>query len=684
MAEITKTEAKERIKKLKKVIDHHRYLYHVQDKVEISDAAHDSLKHELYTLEQQFPDLITADSPTQRVGGRALKEYKKVKHREPMLSMEDVFTRDEFNAWADRLARYSGHKAEDFYLMTKIDGLAISLTYRDGVLDVASTRGDGKVGEDVTQNVRTIESVPLSLREPTETELKKIESEFGLSRSTINDLQSRKGIIEVRGEVYMGKKDFEKLNREQNKKGEKVFANPRNVSAGSVRQLDPKVAASRPLDFRAWHLGGVDVGSQTAAMAILSILGFKLAEGKRVKDRAGVEKYLDSLNKRRDKLDYWIDGVVVRVNDAKHFVDLGVVGKTPRGLVAWKFAPEEATTVVESVEWFVGRTGKLTPVANVSPTFIAGTTVTHATLHNADEIGRLGVKQGDTVILTKAGDIIPKITKVLNELRVGKEKAIEVPKACPVCGSDLVRREGAVDIVCTNKSCFSMERERILHAARAFGIDGLGGKTVERFINEGILSSPPDLFQLKIDEIKGLEGFGEVSAQKLIDEIAERHEIELAPFIVALSIPNVGYQTALDLADHFGSIEKLAKASEQDLIKIADVGSIVAKSIIDFFKTDRTQKLLNDYHDSKIEIKAPKKRGTKLAGKTFVITGTLESMGRDDAKEMIRQLGGDISGSVSKKTDFVVAGENAGSKLEKARKLGVKVLSESQLLGVIK
>ncbi|MDP2631736.1 MAG: NAD-dependent DNA ligase LigA [Candidatus Uhrbacteria bacterium] len=674
MKELSKQQAKERINKLKKVINHHRYLYHVLDKHEISDAAHDSLKHELYQLEQKHPDLITADSPTQRVGGEPLSKYTKITHRAPMLSMEDIFTQDEFDSWVDRLVKIGGHNVEDFYLMTKIDGLAISLIYVDGVLKTGSTRGDGKIGEDVTRNIKTIEAIPLRLRELSDAELKK----FGIKSSDL-----LKGTIEVRGEVFMGKKDFEKMNAIQKKLGKKIFANPRNVSAGSVRQLDPKITASRPLSFRAWHLDDIGQETQKASMEILNLLGFKTAEGVHARNKIEVRQYFNATNAKRDKIDYWIDGVVVRVNSHKAFRELGVVGKTPRGLVAWKFAPEEATTRVESVEWFVGRTGKLTPVANVSSKFIAGTTVTHATLHNADEIKRLGVKIGDTVILTKAGDIIPKITKVLVELRTGKEILISIPKKCPVCESNLVQKDGAVDIVCKNKGCFSMERERILHAARAFGIDGLGGKTVERFINEGILNSPPDLFKLKIDEIKDLEGFGNVSAEKLVGEIGTKKEIDLSAFIVALSIPNVGVQTALDLADNLGSIENIEKASIEKLQNIQDVGETVARSVIDFFASERTQKLLNEYQEAGIQIKAPKKRGTKFAGKTFVVTGTLESMGREDAKEKIRVLGGDVSGSVSKKTDFVVVGENAGSKLEKATKLGVRTLSEKQFIDML-
>ncbi|MCH8049202.1 NAD-dependent DNA ligase LigA [Patescibacteria group bacterium] len=680
---IKKAQAKKRIEKLKQVITRHRYLYHVLDRQEISDAALDSLKHELYTLEQQFPEFMTPDSPTQRVGGKPRAQFKKIKHLSPMLSMEDVFTEEEFSAWVVRLKKVGGKKVEDFYCMTKIDGLAISVVYQDGLLQAAATRGDGKIGEEVTQNIKTIEAIPLRLRVPTESEVKKLIKAFDLPNSVERVLRSVKGTIEIRGEVFMSKKDFEKMNKEQKKKGETTFANPRNASAGSVRQLDPKISAARPLDFRAWQLSDIGQKTHTAGMEILKLFGFKTVIGTHAETEKAVESYQASALKKRERFAYWIDGIAVRVNDIKHFDDLGVVGKTPRGLVAWKFPAEEATTRVLEVRWYVGRTGKLTPVAKVEPTFIGGTTVQNATLHNADEIKRLGVKIGDTVILTKAGDIIPKITKALKDLRSGKERFIHIPKRCPVCGSKIESRSGVVDLFCTNKNCFSMERERILYAARAFDIMGLGGKTVERFINAGMLTSPPDLFTLKATDIQDLEGFAEVSAQKLVDEIASKKEIGLANFIVALGIPNVGEETAITLADHFGSIKRLVKANADELKAIPDIGDIVAQSIIDFFSSALAKKLLGAYEDVGVKIKAMKKKGKKLADETFVLTGTLVSMHRDEAKDKIRDLGGRVSESVSKETNFVVVGEKPGSKFDQAKKLGVKTLSEKAFLDML-
>ncbi len=679
-----RSQAKKRINKLKEVIAHHRHLYHVLDTQEISDAALDSLKHELKDLEDQYSDLITKDSPTQRVGGVALKKYQKVKHKERMLSMEDVFTEEEFEKWVERLKKHSGRSKLDFYLMTKIDGLAVSLIYEDGVLVQAATRGDGKVGEDVTQNVKTIESIPLKLRTPNGREAKQLAKEFKSSKALLEQLESLSGRIEVRGEVYIPKKDFDKLNAQLKKKGEKTYANPRNLSAGSIRQLDPKIAAQRPLKFRAWHLGNIGQKSQSEGVSILQMIGFKVVEGGEAESIKDVRLMYNRMHGQREKIKYWIDGLVARVDNLKLYKNLGVVGKTPRGLVAWKFPPEESTTKVEEVQWFVGRTGKLTPVAVVSPVFIAGTTVTHATLHNADEIRRLGVKIGDTVILTKAGDIIPKITQVMKKLRTGKERVVSVPKSCPMCGSEIVQKKNAVDYTCSNKKCFSMERERILHAARAFSIDGVGSKTIERFIQIGLLTSPVDLFRLKVDDISGLEGFGSVSANKIVEEIQAKKQIDLAHFLVALSIEHVGEGTADTLARHFGTLKKIMSASKEQLQKVQDIGEVVARSVHKYFQESDHNKLIDGYLSEGIEIEARKTQERVLDGQTFVLTGSLDSITRDEAKEKIRDLGGKVSSSVSKKTDFVVAGSDPGSKYTKARELGVKTLSETQFLSKIR
>ena len=662
---MTKSEAKERIAKLREAINEYRYQYHVLDNLEISESALDALKHELKLLEDEYPDLITSDSPTQRVAGTALAKFSKITHVTPMLSIEDVFTFDELREWETRMKKVGAHAALDYYAMVKVDGLAMSLVYQDGVFVSAATRGDGAVGEDVTHNVRTIESVPLKLR-------------------SINGVDTS-GRVEVRGEVYMPKKGFEALNKAQAKKGEPLFANPRNVSAGSIRQLDPAVAASRPLAFFAWRLvDGITSTTQAEGMETLRSLGFTTPPGEACADVASIQKFFDRIAKQREKLDFWIDGVVIRVNNNRIFDQLGVVGKTPRGIAAWKFPPEESTTKVLSVDWFVGRTGALTPVATVDATFIAGTTVTHATLHNADEIERLGLKIGDTVILTKAGDIIPKITTVLTQLRTGKEESIKLPTVCPMCGSPVTRREGEVALVCTNKECFAQEQEHLLHAARAFAIDGLGDKVIEKLFTLGLIRIPPDIFKLTIDDLKDLEGFGAISAKKLVDEIGRRTAIDLDAFIVALGMRHVGSETAFALSTGFGSIEAIAAASKDELLNVPDIGETVAQSILDFFQSDYGRRIIDAYRDAGVTIRKAKAIKRVLDGKTFVLTGTLESLGRDEAKEKIRLLGGAVSGSVSKKTSYVVAGAEAGSKLTDAQKLGIPVLSEAEFLRIIK
>lgn len=654
-----------RIEKLRALIDKYRYDYHVLDKADVSDAANDALKHELFLLEAEYPDLVTPDSPTQRVGGEPLPKFSKVTHAVPMLSMEDVFSDDEARAWMTRVEKMAKAQGVSntplrFVCMPKIDGLAVSLVYEDGALVTAATRGDGKVGEDVTMNVRTIESIPLVLR--------------GAPR----------GRVEVRGEVYMRKDDFDAMNNKRKEAGEEEFANPRNVSAGSIRQLDPKVAASRPLRFFAWGVVS-DVGQTTHGESLdrARDFGFAVPPFSVAKTFDDVRAFFGDLGKKREKLPYWIDGVVVRVAEVDVFASLGVVGKTPRGLVAWKFPPEESTTRVERVDWFVGRTGALTPVATVTPTFIAGTTVTHATLHNADEIARLGVKVGDTVILTKAGDIIPKITTVLTDLRDGKERAVALPTVCPVCGAPVERREGEVALFCTNRECFAKERERILYAARAFGIDGLGEKIIERLIGEGLLNTAPDMFRLRVDDMKDMEGFGEVSAKKLVDEIASRKVIDLDKFILALGIRHVGGETAFDLAAAFGTRDAFTAATHEALVAIPNVGDVVAGEVVAFLASEHARQLLADYKAVGITVRPAKKVEQKLGGKTFVLTGTLATMERETAKERIRLAGGNVSGSVSKKTDYVVAGDSPGSKVDDARRMGIPILSEDEFLRIL-
>ena len=664
---MSKSETKIRIQQLKEVIAEHRYNYHVLDKASMSDSALDSLKHELYTLEQENPELITADSPTQRVGGEPLDKFEKITHARPMLSMEDVFSPDEFEAWIKRLEKVGGKDVDELFCMPKLDGLAVSIVYVDGLLTTAATRGNGRVGENVTVNVRTIDSVPLKLRPPKGVEL-----------------PSR---VEVRGEVYFPQEAFDEMNAQRRKNDEPEFANPRNAAAGSIRQLDSTITASRGLAFVAWDLDG-DFGQDNMQdeWKLMAELGFKpVPESRLYKSVEQVEKHWKDLQNKREKLGYWVDGMVVRVNNNSLYGKLGVVGKTPRGLVAWKFPAEEATTVVKEIKWTVGRTGALTPVAVVEPTWIGGTTVQHASLHNLDEIERLDVRVGDTVILYKAGDIIPKIKVVIAKLRPSGSTSVKVPTHCPVCGSQVERRSGEVAIYCANPRCFVQDREAILHAARAFEIDGIGPQTIAALLENRIISVPADLFILEAGEIDGLEGFGELSAKKLVEEIQSKKSISLPRFILSLGIRNVGEQTAIDLAEEFGELNKFMGASLETLVQVEGIGEIVAQSVVEYFARDHSKDLVQAYLDYGVLVESvEKKKTSSLNGKTFVLTGTLTTMTRDEAKDLIRDAGAKASGSVSKNTSYVVAGESPGSKANKARELGVTLLSEQEFIDMMR
>jgi DNA ligase (NAD+) len=661
-----KQEAKNRIDKLKEEINHHRYLYHVLDRQEISDAALDSLKHELYQLEQKFPELLTVDSPTQRVGGKPLSKFNKIKHQVPMLSIEDVFNFQELESWQKRIQKLVPGSQLDYFAEVKMDGLAVSLIYENGLLNQAATRGDGKIGEDVTQNIKTIDAIPLKLR---------------------NSSTNLEGRIEVRGEVFMSKKVFTKLNKEQEKNNKKVFANPRNAAAGSIRQLDSKITASRQLDFYAYSLI-TDLGQKThqESHQLFKELGVKInpliSYCKNVKE---VEVFYNKINHQRDSLDYWIDGIVVNVNKDDLMKKLGVVGKTKRGMVAYKFPAEQVTTIIEDVKFNVGRTGILTPLAYLKPVQVAGTTVSHATLHNIDEIERLGVKIGDTVIIEKAGDIIPKILKVLPNLRTGKEKEIKIPQKCPMCGSGIIRKKGKVGIYCSSPKCFSIEKEKIIHfvSKKGMNIEGLGIKIVEQLMSQGLVHDPADIYKLKIGDLQPLERFAEKSAQNTIESISNSKSVNLDKFIFALGIRHVGEETAIDLAQYFGSIDEIKKTSLNELKKVPDIGEIVAKSINDYFNDKNNLVMVNELLDY-LEIAKVIKVKQVLAGKSFVLTGSLDSMTRDEAKSRIRSLGGDISASVSKNTDYVISGKEPGSKYDKAKKLGIKIINETELIKLLK
>ncbi len=675
-----KKETKNRIEKLKKVIDYHRYLYHVLDRQEISDEALDSLKHELYQLEQEYPEFITSDSPTQRVGGEPRQQFEKVAHKAPMLSIEDVFSEKELIDWQKYLVRLAPTAEFDYFCEFKVDGFAVTLIYQDGVLVRGATRGNGKIGEDVTQNLKTIESIPLRLQ-----------PEKDLSSPEKKNIQGliAKGRIEIRGEVYMTKKDFNKLNELRLKKDLPVYANPRNLAAGSIRQLDSKLAASRPLKFLAYDII-TDFGQEKHSQEhqLLPFLGFKADAGKVCSNLRKIIDFWRETEKKRNKIGYQIDGVVINVDNNALFQKLGKVGKSFRAARAFKFSPSQAATKIEDIKIQVGRTGAITPIACLKPVKIEGVTITRATLHNEDEIKKLGVMIDDTVIVERAGDVIPAVLKVLPELRSGSEKEFKMPTNCPICGTKLIRPSGEVIWRCNNKDC-SARRKKALHhfvSKKAFDVSGLGPKVVDQLLTEELISSPVDLFTLEEGDLMSLERFAAQSAQNLIMAVKNSRKISLQCFVYALGIRHIGEETAIDLANYFGSIKKLSVASQEELDSLPDIGPETAASLYNWFQTPRNIKLIADLQKSGVEIINPAKTLTvqKLRGKNFVFTGSLDSMTRDQAKNKVRLLGGSVSESVSIKTDFVVANKDSSStKFTKAKKLGVKIIAEQEFLKII-
>ena len=672
---MTKQQAKERIEKLRVVINHHRYLYHVLDKPEISDAAWDSLKHELAELEEQFPDLVTPDSPTQRVGGKALDKFHKVTHRIPMLSLNDAFRASEVRDWEARVKKLLGpHVHPSYYCEIKMDGLAMSLRYRNGVFVRGATRGDGKIGEDVTQNLKTIEAIPLALE---------------IDRLPQSLRARARGEIEVRGEAYMPRAVFEELNARQKKRHEPAFANPRNAAAGSIRQLDPKITRERHLRFYAYDFL-TDFGQRTHAEshAFARLLGVPVNPHSRhchsIKE---IERYHATIQRIRPTLPYQIDGIVVNVDSVAEFQKLGVVGKAPRGALAYKFQAEQATTVVEDICVQVGRTGVLTPVAHLQPVQVAGTTVARATLHNADEIKRLDVRIGDTVILQKAGDVIPDVVRVLKDMRTGKERIFHMPSKCPICGAAIVHPDGEVAYYCKNRACPARHLEELYHfvSRKTFDIDGLGPKILDQLVSEGLVKEPADLFSLQPKDLEPLEFFAEKKAEKIFQAIQSRKRIPLARFLFALGIRHVGEETAIALAEHFGTLHAVMVAQLEEIERVPDVGSVVAESIADFFTHIESRKRVTHLLGRGVHVmSAERKRSNALAGKTFVVTGTLATLTREAAHDLIRKNGGDVSSSVSKNTDYLVVGDAPGSKFEKAKKLGVTILDERALLRLVK
>lgn len=675
-------EAKKRIKRLRETINRHRYLYHVLDKQEISEQALDSLKKELFDLEREYPELITPDSPTQRVGGTPLKEFKKVRRPKPMLSLNDAFSKDDMADWARRIEKLLPEGEREFFCEYKIDGLAFEARYDDGIFFSGSTRGDGTVGEDVTENLRTVSSLPLKVRDEDEV-AEEIEDEL---KGVIKDLY--RGELTVRGEIFISKDDFERANRERKKEGLAPFANPRNIAAGSIRQLDPKVAASRNLDSFAYDLvTELEVRTHSQKHDLLKTIGFKVNPYSKVcRSLDEVFSFYEDCKKKRQKLPYEIDGIVVMINDNRVFEELGSVGKAPRGAIAFKFELKQATTIVEGIEIQVGRTGVLTPVAKLKPVDLGGVTVSRATLHNYDEIEEMKLKVGDTVIVGRAGDVIPDIIEVLPEMRTGKEKKVSLPSMCPSCGGDLSEeRKGSLIIRCTNRDCPDRRKRRFEHfvSRKAFDISGLGRKVVEKLIERGKVDDPADIFFLKKEDLLELEGFADKMADNAIRAIRSSKRISTEKLIFSLGIEGVGEETASLLRKNFGDIDKVAKASLEDLFAIKDIGEVTAASIYNWFRDDRNIRFIEKLKKAEIETFDEVISSGPLEGKRFVFTGTLVAGSRDEMGRKIAALGGKVSESLSSSVDYLVVGDDPGSKLEKADSMGIKKLSEDELIKMI-
>jgi len=662
----------EQISQLRAQLEEHNHNYYVLDAPSIPDAEYDRLMRELSALEQANPEFQSPDSPSQKVGGAALNKFEQVTHQVPMLSLDNAFSEEEFAAFNRRIKERLMNSSElTFCCEPKLDGLAVSIIYRDGVLVQAATRGDGMVGENITQNVKTIRNVPLKLRG--------------------DDFPAE---LEVRGEVFMDSAGFAKLNSEAEKRGEKVFVNPRNAAAGSLRQLDSKVTAKRPLMFYAYSTGLVADGQlpedHYQQLAKLTDWGLPLCpETKLVEGQQAALDYYQDILARRSELAYEIDGVVIKVNDKKLQERLGFVARAPRWAIAFKFPAQEEITQLLDVEFQVGRTGAITPVARLEPVFVGGVTVSNATLHNGDEIARLGVKIGDTVIIRRAGDVIPQITQVVLERRPEDAKDIVFPATCPICESHVERIEGEAVARCTGGLvCQAQRKQAIKHFAsrKALDIDGLGDKIVDQLVDRELIKTPADLFTLKQGHFESLERMGPKSAKNLVNALQEAKQTTLAKFLYSLGIREVGEATAQNLANHFLTLEKITQASVDALTEVSDVGEIVAKHVRGFFTEEHNMDVVNALIEQGINwpaLTAPSADAQPLAGLTYVLTGTLSELNRNDAKARLQALGAKVSGSVSAKTDALIAGEKAGSKLTKAQDLGIDVLTEADLIALL-
>ncbi|HWR35650.1 MAG TPA: NAD-dependent DNA ligase LigA [Clostridia bacterium] len=673
-----------KIEDLRDKIRYHEHRYYVLDDPELSDAEFDRLINELKALEAEYPDMVTPDSPTQRVGGKPREGFVKVQHSTPMLSLDNAYNEGELREWSRRVEELSGRKTVEYVCELKLDGLSMALRYAPSVRDGASTqflqgitRGDGSIGEDVTANLRTVRSVPLAVMPAT---LKKA----GLPKE-----------FEVRGEVIMPTRSFERMNEDRERQGLAKFANPRNAAAGAVRVLEPNITAQRRLDFFAYFLlvdGRVFSDKQEHALRALQEAGFKVNPNHKL--ARGIDEvwnFISESEAGRDKLPYEIDGIVVKVNETALWQRLGFTGKAPRWAIAYKYAARSGVTRVEDILVQVGRTGKLTPVAALAPVLIGGTTVTRATLHNQDEIERLGVRIGDWVMIERGGDVIPKVVKVVEDKEHPRgQNGFHMPERCPVCGGHVVRAAGEADFRCVNANCPAKLRESILHFASrgVMNIEGMGDALVDQLAERGLVRNVADVYDLSKDKLLTLERMGAKSAQNVLDEIDRSKKLPLERVIFGLGIRFVGERTAEFLAEHFGSMDALIEAatdadeqkSIQELQQVQEVGPRIAASIREFFGEQHNIELVKRLRDAGLTLTGVKKeRGTALAGKTFVLTGTLQRHSRDAAKRLIEDAGGKVSGSVSKKTSYVVAGEEAGSKLDKAGELGVPIIDEAQL-----
>ncbi len=663
-----------RLEALREQIRHHEYRYYVLDDPEIADAQFDQLMNELKRIEAEHPALVTPDSPTQRVGGKPREGFLKAPHSSPMLSLDNTYNVDDLRKWEQRVHELAGREDIEYVCELKLDGMSLALHYEDGKLVRGITRGDGTVGEDVTLNVRTVRSIPLSISKE---KLKKagIPADF-----------------EVRGEMLIPLASFKKMNEDREAKGLSAFVNPRNATAGTVRQLEPSITAQRRLDYFAYSLlqnGNTYFERHWETLKALDAAGFKVNPARTL--AANFDElwaFIQKEETRRETLPYEIDGIVIKVNQTSLQRELGFTGKAPRWAIAYKYAARAGVTKIEDILVQVGRTGKLTPVAALTPVFIGGTTVSRATLHNMDEIERLGVKIGDSVEVERGGDVIPKITRVVDdEAHPRGKKLFHMPEKCPICGTHVVRTEGEVDYRCVNVNCPAKLRESILHFASrgVMNIDGMGDALVNQLTDRGIVKNIADVYLLTEAELLKLDRMGEKSAQNVLSEIEGSKKLPLERVIFGLGIRFVGERTAQFLAEHFGSMDALMNASENELIQVNEVGPRIAKSIAEFFQEPKNRELVDQLRKAGLKLAGAKKqRGTKLAGKTFVLTGTMPRYSRDQAKKMIEDAGGRVAGSVSKKTDYVVAGADAGSKLDKAKELGVSVIDEKameELLG---